>query len=60
MEQLQQGFSDLTPMAGSDRFQNSAKSLLYTLKLIIISISHISNEIMGLDLTLFKLQENFI
>ena len=35
MEQLQQGFSDSTPMAGSDRLQNFGKDfLLKALKLI--------------------------
>ena len=34
MEQQQQGFSDSTPRAGSDRLQKSAKSLLSALQLV--------------------------
>ena len=41
MEQLQHGFSDSTPRAGSNRLQKSAKSLLSALKLMSI-ISQIS------------------
>ena len=39
MEQQQQGFSDSTPRAGSDRLQKSDKSLLSALQLM--SISHL-------------------
>ena len=42
MEQQQQGFSDSTPRAGSDRLQKSAKSLLSALQLM--SISQISTQ----------------
>ena len=37
MEQQQQGFSDSTPRAGSDRLQQSAKSLLSALQQMYIS-----------------------
>ena len=36
MEQLQHGFSDSTPRAGSNRLQKSAKSLLSALNLMSI------------------------
>ena len=36
MEQLQHGFSDSTPRAGSNRLQKSAKSLLSELNLMSI------------------------
>ena len=36
-EQQQHGFNDLTPRAGSDRLQKSAKSLLSVLQLMFIS-----------------------
>ena len=45
MEQQQYGFSDSTTGAGSDRLQNSAKSLLSALQLI--SISQISTQKYG-------------
>ena len=45
MEQQQQGFSDSTPRAGSDRLQKSAKSLLSALQLM--SISQISTQKYG-------------
>ena len=46
MEQLQQGFSDSTPMAGSDRLQNFGKDFLLK-ALQLISTSRISAQKYG-------------
>ena len=45
MEQQQHGLRELTPRAGSDRLQKSAKSLLRALQLL--SISQISTQKYG-------------
>ena len=45
MEQQHQGFSDITPKAGCDRFKKYAKSLICASQLIsLISISKISTQ----------------
>ena len=56
MEQQQHGFRDLTPRAGSDRLQKSAKSLLSALQLM--SISYFGPKSMGQVIsTSFEAQE---
>ena len=56
MEQLQQGLSDSTPKAGSDRILKIGESLISALQLIYMSqISPKSND--RVISTLFKVQE---